>query len=67
MLNFGDEIIMMSDGVTDLDSQMLDTFIKELDEDSPNDRAQAILDFAVQNSDKRHIDDMSVICARLIQ
>lgn len=67
VLNFGDEIIMMSDGVTDLDSQMLDTFIKELDEDSPNDRAQAILDFAVQNSDKRHIDDMSVICARLIQ
>lgn len=38
-----------------------------LDELAPNDKAQAILDFALENGDRRHRDDMSVIVARLMQ
>ncbi|MCM1115370.1 MAG: SpoIIE family protein phosphatase [Clostridium sp.] len=67
VLNVGDEIIMMSDGITDVDEAGLDHFIKLNDVDSPNGKAQAILDFAIKNGDRRHLDDMSVIVARLIK
>lgn len=66
VLNVGDEIIMMSDGVTDIGEELLDEFLRFDDSDSPNDRAKEILDFAVAHSDERHRDDMSVIVARLI-
>lgn len=65
-LSVGDEVILMSDGITDIGSAALEGFLKADLELSPNDKAKAILDFAVQNSDERHRDDMSVIVARLI-
>lgn len=66
VLNVGDEIIMMSDGITDLGG-ILDEFIKVNDKVTSNERAQAILDFALEHGDSRHRDDMSVIVARLIK
>lgn len=66
VLNVGDEIIMMSDGITDLGG-ILDDFIKVNDKITSNERAQAILDFALEHGDSRHRDDMSVIVARLIK
>lgn len=67
VLNVGDEIIMMSDGITDVGEELLDEFLRYDDSDSPNDRAKEILDFAVAHSDPRHRDDMSVIVAKLIK
>lgn len=67
VLNVGDEIIMMSDGITDVGEDLLDEFLRYDDSDSPNDRAKEILDFAVSHSSERHRDDMSVIVARLIK
>lgn len=66
MLNVGDEIIMMSDGITDINEALLDEFIKSNKTVSTNEKAKEILDFALANSDERHRDDMSVIVARLI-
>lgn len=66
VLNVDDEIIMMSDGITDIGEELLDEFLRFDDSDSPNDRAKEILDFAVAHSDARHRDDMSVIVAKLI-
>ena len=67
VLAVNDEIIMMSDGITDIDEALLDEFIYSNNTQSPNEKAQQILDFAMQNGDSRHRDDMSVIIARLIQ
>lgn len=66
VLAVGDEIIMMSDGITDIGGEWLEQFLRYDDSDNPNDKAKAILDFAVKNSDERHRDDMSVIVARLM-
>ena len=66
MLNVGDEIIMMSDGITDINETLLDEFIKSNKTASTNEKAKEILDFAIENSDARHRDDMSIIVARLI-
>lgn len=67
VLAVGDELIMMSDGITDIDEALLDRFIRACDGLSQNDKAKAILDFAVKNGDSRHLDDMSVITAKLIK
>lgn len=67
VLNVGDEIVMMSDGITDIGEDILDEFLRYDDSDSPNDRAKEILDFAIEHSDSRHRDDMSVIVAKLIK
>lgn len=67
VLNVDDEIILMSDGVTDAGEELLLDFIKYEDSDNPNDKAQAILDFAVAHTQERHRDDMSVIVARLMK
>jgi stage II sporulation protein E len=67
ILNVGDEIIMMSDGITDIDETLLDEFIRTSNNLSPNEKAQSILDFALDNVNARHRDDMSVIVARLIK
>ncbi len=67
VLNVGDEIIMMSDGITDVGEELLDEFLRFDDSDSPNDRAKEILDFAIKHSCDRHRDDMSVIVAKLIK
>lgn len=66
VLGVGDEIIMMSDGVTDTGEDALEGFLKYDDSESPDEKANAILSFALKNSDERHRDDMSVIVARLI-
>lgn len=66
VLAVNDEIIMMSDGITDIDEALLDEFIYSNNMQSPNEKAQQILDFAMKNGDSRHRDDMSVIIARLI-
>lgn len=65
VLNVGDEVIMMSDGITDTQEKLLDDFLCCDDSDSPDDKAHRILDFALKNSDERHRDDMSVIVAKL--
>lgn len=67
VLGSGDEIIMMSDGITDIDENMLDEFISASAAVPPSEKAQMILDFALKNGDSRHLDDMSVIVARLIK
>jgi serine phosphatase RsbU (regulator of sigma subunit) len=67
VLNVQDEIIMLSDGITDIGEALLDDFIKSSGAMSPNEKAQSILDFAIENSSARHRDDMSVIVARLIK
>lgn len=67
MLNTGDEIIMMSDGVTDVlddDTQFLQSLDSYLD---PNEKADAILNLAIEKSDEKHRDDMSVIVAKLCE
>lgn len=67
VLNVDDEIILMSDGVTDVGEDILLDFIRCLHGDSPDEKAQAILDFAVTNTPSRHRDDMSVITAKLMK
>lgn len=67
MLNLGDEIILMSDGVTDVGEELLEGFLHFDESETPNDKAQAILNFAVKHTDDRHRDDMSVIVAKLIE
>lgn len=67
ILNVGDEIIMMSDGVTDIGEELLLDFIRYEDSESPNDKAKDILDFAVSHTEERHRDDMSVIVAKLMK
>ena len=66
VLNSNDEIIMMSDGVTDTSAEELEDFIIRTRAFEPNDKAQAILEFALGRADARHRDDMSVIVARLL-
>lgn len=65
VLNVGDEIIMMSDGITDIDTDRLEEFIATDEGLSPNEKAQSILDFALEQSDELHRDDMSVIVAKV--
>lgn len=67
VLNVGDEIIMMSDGITDIGENLLDEFLRYDDSDGPNDKAKEILDFAIKHTDERHRDDMSVIVAKLMK
>lgn len=67
ILNVGDEVIMMSDGVTDIGEELLLDFIKYEDNESPNEKAKDILDFAVSHTEERHRDDMSVIVAKLMK
>lgn len=67
ILNVGDELVLMSDGITDIGEEKLLEFLKYDESDSPNNKAQEILDFAIANTDERHRDDMSVIVARLIK
>ena len=67
VLGVGDELIMMSDGITDIDDALLEDFIISLNGEAAQQKAKAILDFAVKNGDSRHLDDMSVIVARLIK
>lgn len=67
VLNTGDEIIMMSDGITDAGDNWLEGFLRLDDTFDPNEKAQEILRLAVENSDAQHIDDMSVIVARLCE
>lgn len=67
VLNLGDEVILMSDGITDIDEMLLENFILENRDASPNDLANMVLNLAVKNGDARHLDDMSIIVARLIK
>lgn len=67
VLNTGDEIIMMSDGITDIGEEWLESFIRFDESDNPNDKAKAILDFALKNSNERRRDDMSVIVAKIMK
>lgn len=67
VLNTGDEIIMMSDGITDTSETWLEEFLS-LDPDlDPTDKAKAILQIAIEKSDEKHRDDMSVIVAKMIE
>lgn len=67
VLNVGDEIIMLSDGITDIGDSFIEELVKSIDHnESVNDKAQKILDLAVENSDEKHRDDMSVIVSRMI-
>ncbi len=67
VLNTGDEIVMMSDGITDTSETWLEEFLS-LDPDlDPTDKAKAILQIAIEKSDEKHRDDMSVIVAKMIE
>lgn len=67
VLNTGDEIVMMSDGITDTSESWLEEFLS-LDPDlDPTDKAKAILQIAIEKSDEKHRDDMSVIVAKMIE
>lgn len=67
VLNTGDEIVMMSDGITDTSESWLEEFLS-LDTDlDPTDKAKAILQIAIEKSDEKHRDDMSVIVAKMIE
>lgn len=67
VLNTGDEIVLMSDGITDTSETWLEEFLS-LDTDlDPTDKAKAILQIAIDKSDEKHRDDMSVIVARMIE
>ncbi len=65
VLSVGDEIIMMSDGITDINEEELEGFLAADEGLSPNDKAQSILDFALKATDEEHRDDMSVIVAKV--
>lgn len=67
VLNTDDEIIMMSDGITDVGDEWLEKFLKLDTSLDPNEKAKAILRLAVENSDEKHRDDMSVIVAKMIE
>ncbi|MCM1285839.1 MAG: SpoIIE family protein phosphatase [Acetobacter sp.] len=67
ILNVGDEIIMMSDGITDISGLWLEDFISFSEYQTTNEKAKAILNEAVNSSDDRHRDDMSVIVAKMIR
>lgn len=65
VLTHGDEIIMMSDGITDIGDAWLEDFLKYDESITPNEKANALLKLAVNSTGERHRDDMSVIVARL--
>lgn len=65
ILGTDDEIIMMSDGITDAGEVWLEDFIRYDESETPSAKAKAIVDFAVENNREMHRDDMSVIVARL--
>ncbi len=65
VLNVGDEVIMMSDGITDTDSDKLEEFLSIDEGLPPSEKAQSILDFAIECCGDGRRDDMSVIVARL--
>ncbi len=67
LLNTDDEIIMMSDGITDVGDDWLEEFLKLETSFDPNEKAKAILRLALENSDEKHRDDMSVIVAKMIE
>ena len=67
VLNLGDEVIIMSDGITDIDEVQLENYIMDTKDFSPNDKANMILNYAIENGNSRHLDDMSIIVARLIK
>ena len=67
VLNTDDEIIMMSDGVTDVGNEWLEKFLRLETTLEPNEKAKAILKIALENSDEKHRDDMSVIVAKMIE
>ena len=64
VLSDGDEVMMMSDGITDLADEELEELLI-CDYPTPNEKAQAILDLALKKSDESRRDDMSVIVIRL--
>lgn len=65
VLSLGDSIILLSDGITDLGEDWLRQAFKQVQNLSPQECAQEILDMAIECSDKRTMDDMSIIYARL--
>ena len=67
VLNTDDEIIMMSDGITDVGDEWLEKFLCLDTSLDPNEKAKAILKIALENSDEKHRDDMSVIVAKMIE
>ncbi|MCH5316216.1 MAG: SpoIIE family protein phosphatase [Eubacterium sp.] len=65
VLTHGDEIIMMSDGVTDIGEAWLEDFLRYDESITPNEKANALLKLAVGSTREKHRDDMSVIVARI--
>lgn len=65
VLRLDDMIVMMSDGITDLNEDWLHSIVLEAYYMSPQDAADHILDSALKFTEGEKIDDMSVICARL--
>ncbi|MCD7797694.1 MAG: serine/threonine-protein phosphatase [Clostridiales bacterium] len=66
VLTVDDEIVLLSDGITDLGGGWLEELLEYDGFYSVNEKAQAVLDTAVKNSPPRYRDDMSVIIVKLI-
>lgn len=67
MLNTGDEVIIMSDGITDVADDWLEKLLTAESGLDPTEKAQAVIELAKKHSDERRRDDMSVIVARLTE
>lgn len=67
VLSRGDTIIMLSDGITDVGEEWVDTFIKYSDEMSEQELADSIISFAKKHTNDKYRDDMSVIVAKLLR
>lgn len=65
VLGINDSILLMSDGITDLGEEWINSIIKETSELLPQQCADTILQMALQKSEGKKMDDMSIIFARL--
>lgn len=65
VLSIDDMIILMSDGITDLNEDWLLNIVREAYYMSPQNACEHILSSALEYARDTKLDDMSVICARL--
>ncbi len=65
VLSLDDSILLMSDGITDLGDRWIASSLSETADMNCQEKADYILNKAVEDSDKAKMDDMSIIYARL--
>jgi stage II sporulation protein E len=65
VLRLDDLMILMSDGITDLGDEWINNILPTLNNYTPQEGADYILNEALKQCDTKRIDDMSIICAKL--